>query len=142
MAALDVNQWEEALIADMRAHDGQVTQGPLAGHPLLIMWSQGARTGESRRSILTGSRDGDAYVVAGTAGGSPTTPGWVFNVAANPDVTIETRNETFTARAEVLRDGPERDRLWEQHVAALPHFAPYPEQTGRLIPMVRLHPTG
>jgi hypothetical protein len=37
-----------------------------------------------------------------------------------------------------VRDGPERDRLWDDHVAALPWFADYPRQTGRLIPMVRL----
>jgi hypothetical protein len=37
-------------------------------------------------------------------------------------------------------EGPERDRLWDQHVAALPHFAAYPEQAGRVIPIVRLTP--
>jgi hypothetical protein len=34
--------WENDLIADMRAHGGAVTGGPLAGHPLLIMTSTGA----------------------------------------------------------------------------------------------------
>ena len=28
--------------------------------------------------------------------------------------------------------------LWNGHVAAFPRFASYPEQTGRVIPMVRL----
>ena len=41
-----------------------------------------AKSGQRRRSILTYSRDGDTYVVAGTAGGSPTTPSWVANLAA------------------------------------------------------------
>jgi hypothetical protein len=68
-----VDPWEEALLADMRAHDGAVTQGQLAGHPLLVMTSIGAKSGEPRRAILTFSRDGDDYV-AGTAGGSPTDP--------------------------------------------------------------------
>ena len=35
----------------------------------------------------------------------------------------------YSGRAEVLREGAERDRLWDQHVEALPHFAAYPEQT-------------
>ncbi|HYH92826.1 MAG TPA: nitroreductase/quinone reductase family protein [Candidatus Saccharimonadales bacterium] len=134
--------FEDALIADMRAHGGAVTEGPLAGHPLLVMTSVGARSGEPRRAILTYSRDGDDYVVAGTAGGSPTAPAWWHNVQAGPDVEIETGNETFAATATPVIDGPERDRLWDQHVAALPWFAPYPEQTGRLIPMVRLTRTG
>ena len=35
---------------DMRAHDGQVTTGPLKGHPILIMTSIGAKSGQPRRS--------------------------------------------------------------------------------------------
>ena len=136
--ATDAAAWEAALIEDMRAHDGNVTQGPLAGHPLLILTSTGAKSGEPRRAILTYHEDGGDYIVAGTAGGSPTTPAWVHNVAANPSVELEAGNRTFAATATVIDDGPERDRLWDDHVARLPWFADYPSQTGRLIPMVRI----
>jgi deazaflavin-dependent oxidoreductase (nitroreductase family) len=136
--ATDAAAWEAALIEDMRAHDGAVTQGPLAGHPLLIMTSTGAKSGEPRRAILTYSEDGGDYIVAGTAGGSPTTPAWVHNVEANPTVEVETGNRTFQATASVIDGGPERDRLWDAHVARLPWFGDYPSQTGRLIPMVRI----
>jgi deazaflavin-dependent oxidoreductase (nitroreductase family) len=135
----DVQAWEDQLIADMRAHDGKVTSGPLAGHPLLIMTSTGAKSGAPRRAILTYHRDGDDYVVAGTAGGSKTDPAWLHNVERDAEVTIEARNEQFDATATIV-DGPERDRLWEDHVKALPWFADYPAQTGRVIPMVRLTP--
>ena len=131
--------FEDALIEDMRAHGGEVTTGPLKGHPLLIMISRGAKTAEPRRSILTCHLDDDDYVVAGTAGGSPTTPAWVHNVRENPDVTIEVANRTYEATATVV-DGPERDRLWEEHVAQLPWFADYPTKTDRRFPMVRLTP--
>lgn len=136
----DPKAWEDQLIAEMRAHDGQVTQGPLAGHPLMVMTSKGAKTGEPRRAILTYSRDGGDYIVAGTAGGSPTTPAWVHNLEADPHAGIEVGNESFDATATVIKDGPERDRLWAQHVATLPWFAPYPEQSGRVIPVIRLTP--
>jgi len=136
----DTKSFEDVLIEDMRAHDGRVTTGPLAGHPLLVMSSRGARTGDERRAILTWHRDGDDYVVAGTAGGSPTTPAWVHNVEEHPDVTIETGNRRFEARATVVADGPERDRLWDEHVSQLPWFADYPRKAGRVIPMVRLTP--
>lgn len=139
MTDWDESAFEDGLIADMRAHGGAVTGGPLKGHPLLIMNSTGARTGEPRRTILTWSRDGNDYVVAGTAGGSTKDPAWVHNIEHEPDVTIEVANRTQAARASAV-DGAERDRLWEQHVAALPHFAAYPEQTGRVIPMVRITP--
>ena len=135
----DAETWENSLIADMRAHDGAVTQGPLAGHPLLVMTSTGSKSGTPRRAILTWSRDGDAYVVAGTKGGDPTDPHWLNNLRAHPDVTIEVGNRTMAARA-VEVEGSERDRLWDAHVAALPWFADYPSQSGRVIPMVRLQP--
>jgi deazaflavin-dependent oxidoreductase (nitroreductase family) len=139
MAEWDRETFENALIEDMRAHGGKVTSGPMAGHPLLVMTSTGARTGQARRSILTFSRDGKDYIVAGTASGSPRDPLWLHNLRAHPEVSVEAENHPFTATATIV-DGAERDRLWDQHLAALPHFAKYPEQTGRLIPMVRLTP--
>jgi deazaflavin-dependent oxidoreductase (nitroreductase family) len=134
----DPKAFEDALIEEMRANGGEVTTGPLAGHPLLVLRSRGAKSGDLRRAILTYSRDGDHLVVAGTAGGSPSTPGWVHNLAQDPTASVETGNRTFEARATVIADGPERDRLWEQHVAQLPWFADYPEKSGRVIPMVRI----
>ncbi|TAK01471.1 MAG: nitroreductase family deazaflavin-dependent oxidoreductase [Chloroflexota bacterium] len=132
--------WEEALIADMRAHGGAVTSGPMAGHPLLLMTSIGARSGQPRRAILTYSRDAGEYIVAGTAGGSPTDPMWVNNVRRTPHVTLEVGTQTIQALATFV-EGAERDRLWDAHVRALPWFAEYPEQSGRRIPMIRLMPT-
>ena len=135
----DPTAWEDQLIAEMRANGGQVTSGPLAGHPLLIMTSTGAKSGAPRRAILTYHRDGGDYVVAGTAGGSKSDPGWLHNLEHDPKVAIEVGNERFDATVTIVT-GSERDRLWEDHVRALPWFADYPAQTGRLIPMVRLTP--
>jgi deazaflavin-dependent oxidoreductase (nitroreductase family) len=137
MAAADPNSWEEALITEMREQDGPPASGPLAGHPILVMHVTGAKSGEPRRAILTYSRDGDAYVVAGTAGGSRRDPSWLANVRVNPDVTFEIGRRRFKATASVA-DEAERQRLWDQHVAQLPWFAAYPDQTGREIPMVKL----
>ena len=135
----DPNSWEDALIADLRAHGGSPSQGPLAGDPLMLLYTTGAATGQRRRAIATYSRDGDAYVIAGTKSGAPDDPTWVGTIETDPNVELEVANETFKATGEVLRNGPERDRLWEQHVAALPRFGAYPSQTGgRIIPIVRL----
>lgn len=137
----EANTFEDDMIADMRAHGGAVTGGPLAGHPLLIMTSAGAKSGQPRRAILTFTRDGSDYVVAGTASGSPKDPAWLRNVQANPNVTIEAEGRAPVETVASTAEAAERDRLWDQHVAALPHFAAYPEQTGRVIPMVRLTPS-
>jgi deazaflavin-dependent oxidoreductase (nitroreductase family) len=138
----DVSTFEDQLIAEMRANDGKVSSGPLAGHPLLVMTSRGAKSGAQRRAILTYHRDGDDYIVAGTAGGSKSDPGWLHNVEADPEVAIEVDNQQFDATATTIIEGAERDRLWDDHVKALPWFADYPAQTGRLIPMVRLTRSG
>lgn len=130
--------WEESLIADMRAHGGRPSEGPLAGQTLMLLHTKGAKTGRPRRSVLTYSRDGDAYVVAGTASGAPKHPSWFFNVEADPNVKVEVDNEEFPATATVERDGPERDRLWANHVRQLPWFGEYPAQVGRVIPVARL----
>src|SRR5262245_2450803 len=131
--------WEDQLIADMRAHGGRPSGGPLAGQALILLYTKGAKSGQPRRSILTSSRDGDAWVVAGTASGAPKHPAWVFNVEADPDVTLEADNEELSGRASVEWDGPERDRLWANHVQQLPWFGEYEKQVGaRTIPMVRL----
>jgi deazaflavin-dependent oxidoreductase (nitroreductase family) len=137
--ASGANAWETALIEDLRANGGTPSRGPLAGHPLLLLYSTGAKSGQRRRSILTYSRDGDDYIVAGTAGGSPVAPAWVANVATTPQVEVEAAGRTFNASATVHADGPERDRLWNQHVAQLPWFGDYPGQVGgRTIPVVRI----
>ena len=135
----DPAAFENAIIEDMHAHGGEVTTGPLKGHPLLIMKSRGAKTGDERHAILTYHRDDGDYVVAGTAGGSPMTPSWVHNIRENPEVTIEVANRTYEATATVV-EGLERDRLWKEHVAQLPWFGDYPKKTDRRFPMVRLTP--
>lgn len=139
MTDRDPVAFEEGLIADMRTNGGVVTTGPLAGRPLLIMTSTGAKTGASRRALLNFTRDGGDYVVAGSKNGEPSDPSWLHNLRAVPEVAVEADGRPFRARASVAV-GADRDRLWDQHVAALPNFADYPESSGRIIPMVRLTP--
>lgn len=133
------NPWEEQLIADVRANGGRPSDGPLKGHPIAIMWTIGAKSGERRRSIVTYSTDGADVVIAGTNSGNATKhPAWLANVEANPRVMLEVANETYEAIAEPAH-GAERDRLWSSHVAQLPWFGKYADQiTGRTIPVVRL----
>ena len=42
----DAQAWEEQLIADMRAHGGRPSEGPLAGHPLMLLYTTGAKSGQ------------------------------------------------------------------------------------------------
>jgi deazaflavin-dependent oxidoreductase (nitroreductase family) len=137
MADWDPEAFTKALIADMRAHHGEVTTGPMAGRAILVLTTTGARSGVKRKAILTYSSDGDRLVVVGSAGGSPKPPAWYHNLIANPVVQVEAGGEVFDAQATV-REGAEHDRLWARHVAARPEFAEYPKKTGRVIPTITL----
>ena len=136
----DPAAFTRALIADIREHHGEVTSGPMAGRPLLILHTTGAKTGQPRVAVVNYTRDGDAYVVAASMGGSPTNPAWFANIVANPEVTIEAEGRETKAIARVA-EGADRDTLWDRHVEASPGFGEYPAKTnGRIIPMIRLTP--
>ncbi|MEP6680748.1 MAG: nitroreductase/quinone reductase family protein [Chloroflexota bacterium] len=139
MTNWDPEAFTRGLIADMREHGGKVTSGPMAGRPLLVLTTTGRKTGQPRTVIVTFTRDGDAYVVAGSKSGAPTDPHWFHNLIANPIVQVEGDGKRFQGRA-VVAEGADRDQLWERHVAERPEFAEYPEKSGRIIPMARMTP--
>ena len=135
--AVDYEAYQRNLIADLRAHNGQVTQGPMAGRPLMLLTTKGAKSGEPRLAIVTFSRDGDRYVICATKSGAPTNPHWYHNLVANPIVTVEVGGEVFDARA-TETDGDERQRLWDRHADERPEFRDYPNKTTRKIPVILL----
>ncbi|HEY8816820.1 MAG TPA: nitroreductase/quinone reductase family protein [Candidatus Dormibacteraeota bacterium] len=124
MADWDPAAFSRALIADIREHGGEVTAGPMAGRPLLILTTTGAKTRQPRVAVATYTRDGDAYVVAASKNGMPTNPAWFANLVANPTVTIEADGKTTQATA-VVAQGGDRDKLWDRHAQVHPGFANY-----------------
>lgn len=137
MAVFDPGTFTRDLIADMRANGGRPSTGPMAGKPLMILTTTGAKSGELRVAILTYHLDGDRLVVAGSKGGAPRHPAWYHNLLANAVATAEVDGEVFKVRA-TDTSGAERDRLWNDHVAGLPEFGAYPAKTDRTIPMLFL----
>jgi len=133
------NDFNRALVADLRANAGQATSGPFVGRPVLILTNTGARSGAIRETPLAYTRDGDNYVVIGSKGGAPTHPSWFHNVVANPDVKLEVLGETIPARARVAQ-GDEHDRLYDAQARVLPVFAEYRTKTSRKIPVIVLEP--
>jgi deazaflavin-dependent oxidoreductase (nitroreductase family) len=141
MSNMDYEAFTQNLIADMRSHGGQITTGPMAGRPLMLLTTRGVRSGKERTAIVTFTRDGDRYVIAASKSGAPTNPSWFYNLRANPLVTAEAGGETFKARATVT-SGAERDRLWAQHAGERPEFREYPNLTTRVIPVILLDRLG
>jgi deazaflavin-dependent oxidoreductase (nitroreductase family) len=141
MTDWDPEAWTRSLIADMREHGGRPSAGPMAGKPLIVLTSIGAKTGEPRTAIVTYHKDGDRWAIAASKGGDPQHPQWFHNLEVHPDVSIEVDNEIVPVHA-IVTEGSERDRLWNDHVAALPEFGAYPDKTDRVIPMILLERVG
>ena len=134
MTDVDPDAWTRNMIADLRANGGTPSSGPLAGRPLAIMTTKGAKSGQDRTAIVTYHRVGDAYVIAATKGGSPENPAWYHNLVAHPEATFEAANETFQVDARQAK-GDERRRLYDEHARLYPEFAAYPSKTSRVIPI-------
>jgi deazaflavin-dependent oxidoreductase (nitroreductase family) len=137
--AVDYDAWTRTLMEDIREHGGP-SQGPMAGRPLMILTTTGAKSGEERSAVVTYTRDGDRYIVAASKSGAPTNPAWYYNLLANPTATVETGGEKFQARA-TEATGDERERLWNQHAEQRPEFRDYPNKTTRVIPVLVLERT-
>jgi deazaflavin-dependent oxidoreductase (nitroreductase family) len=126
------------IIAEFRANGGQVG-GPLAGVPLLLMTTIGAKTGKPRTNPITFMTDNGRIVfIAAKEGDATKHPDWYYNLRAHPDVTVELGSETFPARVTVL-EGTERQRLFDQYAAQTPpEFAGYLHKTHLQIPVIAL----
>jgi F420H(2)-dependent quinone reductase len=114
----------------------------ILGVPCLLLHTTGARTGLPRTSALAYARDGDAYLVAASMGGSPRAPGWYHNLLADPEVEIQigTRRIPVTARA-VQAGSAEYERLWDiVNKANHDRYRGYQRLTTRPIPVVVLDP--
>lgn len=131
--------WNDSVIETFRANGG-VLGGPWEGKTVILMHSVGRRTGKEYVHPLVAAPDGDAFVVCGTQGGSPTEPRWVGNLeAASPPVTIEFGKQTVTADYTVVRPGdPEWERLYQAWRDYWPGAAEYEKKTDRRFPVARL----
>jgi deazaflavin-dependent oxidoreductase (nitroreductase family) len=127
---------QERVVAEFRARGGRVG-GYHAAMQLLLLTTTGARTGQRRAVPLTYLPDGDAYIVTAGNAGSDRHPAWYYNLAANPDVTVEVGTEAFKAVA-IIADEAERGILYELFAAAYPQADGYQAQTTRQIPVVIL----
>ena len=137
MSDIDFNAFNKGIVEEFRANDG-VVGGPFEGAPMILITHKGAKTGTERTSPLVYTKDGDNVIIIASMGGAPTHPAWYHNIKANPQTGVEIGTESYTANAEILTEGPERQRLYDAQAALMPNFAEYQEKTDRVIPVVVL----
>ncbi|MDE0022858.1 MAG: nitroreductase family deazaflavin-dependent oxidoreductase [Spirochaetaceae bacterium] len=110
------------------------------GLPVIVVTHVGNKTGAIRKTPLMRVADGDGYVLIGSQGGAPKNPVWVYNLRANPAVTIRDATAVQEMRAREVHDDPERARLWALAEAAFPPYTDYQNKTARRIPVFRAEP--
>ena len=132
------NDFNQALISDLRANGGRASSGPFKGGDVLILTTTGAKTGAPREIPLAFSKDNGNYVVVASKGGAPTNPAWYHNLRANPIVKVEALGETFGARARVIEGEQDYERLYREHARKMPGFNEYRQRTSRRIPVIVL----
>lgn len=132
--------FNQRTIAEFNAKHG-LGIGPFGDHVLLLT-ARGAKSGDAITTPLVYGREGDDYVIVASKGGAPQNPLWFGNIKTNPEVEVEVANaggtEKFNARARVIDNRQERDRLYRDMTKIWPAFADYQTRTERLIPVVVL----
>ena len=112
------------------------------GRPLLLLKTVGARSGETRTSLLGWFPDSieGSWLVVASFGGAARHPAWFLNMARNPDkVWVEIGERKLQVQPESL-SGADRAEAWQRIVSLAPGYAGYQEKTDREIPVVRLRP--
>jgi deazaflavin-dependent oxidoreductase (nitroreductase family) len=107
------------------------------GTTILLLTTEGRRSGESRTTPLIHRTDGERWVVVASKGGSPANPSWYENLKANPDATIQVKGDVLEVRASTV-EGEERARLWSLMTEVWPAYDEYQAKTEREIPVVVL----
>ena len=131
---IDQNAFNRQLIEDFRTNRGS---GPMAGRPLLLLTTTGAKSGQPRTTPMMYVPDGDRLLIIASNAGAPKHPDWYHNLLAHPQVTVEVGSETFETTATVA-EGEERQRLWAMIVERYPFFAEHQAKISRQIPIVIL----
>ena len=132
----DPNEFNAQVIAEFRANAGEVGGG-LAGAPVLLLHSTGAKSGEARLHPLMYQAVGDDFAIFASYAGAPRSPAWFHNLVAHPQTTVEVGSEVVAVTARVTA-GAAREAIWSTQKQRYPFFAEYEAKTDREIPVVVL----
>ena len=146
MTESDIKPWEievteeefqrgnQELVAEFRANGGKVG-GMYESANLLLLTTTGARTGNRHTVPLGYHEEGGRILFSSLV--DTKYPSWLYNLRANPTVTIELGTETFEATA-TEATGAEYDRLWEWLKQRAPFIAEHQQTTKLTSPIVTL----
>jgi deazaflavin-dependent oxidoreductase (nitroreductase family) len=111
----------------------------LQGAPVALLTTTGRKTGQARVSPLLYLRDGGRVVLVASKGGAADHPMWYLNLKANPEVSVQIKDEVLQLTARDATE-EERARYWPKLVKMYTSFDDYQSWTDRVIPVVICDP--
>ncbi|MGW4117429.1 nitroreductase family deazaflavin-dependent oxidoreductase [Nocardia sp. NPDC004711] len=133
-----MNAFNESVIEEFRANGGKVG-GTFEGRTnMVLITTTGAKSGRAITNPLVYVPDGERIVLIASNGGADKHPAWYHNLRADPRLTVEVGDETFTGKAEFVTR-PEADELYDRMVELMPVFAEYRVKTTRKIPVIAVY---
>jgi deazaflavin-dependent oxidoreductase (nitroreductase family) len=111
----------------------------MRGMPVVVITHRGRRTGKLRKSPVMRVEHDGKYAAVGSLGGSPKNPVWVYNLRANPDITVQDGPDVYDVRAREVT-GAEKAEWWKRATDAYPPYDEYQAKTERIIPLFVLEP--
>ncbi len=116
-----------------RISGGRVTvPAVVAGLPIVMFTTTGAKSGQERTMPLLAVPIDDKLAIIGSNYGQQATPGWVYNLEANPAATIAHGDRSVAVTARSTNDD-ENDRVWAQAIAIYPGYAKYRERASHRV---------
>lgn len=135
------NDWNQKVIAEFRANQGQVGGG-FAGAPMVLVHHVGRKSGKEYvipLVYLAKEGDDDSIYIFASKAGAPVHPDWFHNLVAAGEATVEVGTASYPVTITELSGG-ERDRVYAEQVRRMPGFGEYEAKTTgiRTIPVLEL----
>ena len=131
------NLFGEEHVKRYRETDGEVGHIWKNGSTVLILTTEGRRSGEQRSTPLIYGRSGDDYLIVASVGGRDEPPAWYRNLQQNPEVQVQVMGDRFDVRARNAT-AEEKPEMWKTMTAQWPDYDAYQRRTEREIPVVVL----
>jgi deazaflavin-dependent oxidoreductase (nitroreductase family) len=128
-------------VALYRRTGGRIARLYGAPGEVLLLTTQGRRSGRERTVMLQGFRDGPDLIIVAANSGRPSHPDWYYNLTASPTARVQIMDRVLEVRAEELPDEAAA-AVWPRILQVAPSYARYLRATTRRIPLVRLAAAG
>ena len=130
--------WVAKHVTDIEG-SGDTAAASVQGMNVVLMTMKGRKSGDTLKVPVMRVEHEGVYAAVASKGGAPKHPAWYFNLAADPNITLQDGPRTWDVRAREI-DGAEREEWWPLCVEAFPPYADYEKKTDRKIPVFLLEP--